>query len=532
MGRKTFFQDAENLRKRLERCAANGYVPRAHFEEDVVRKRHDHTDEVKQLHKQYVKLYEAFLVHCDYEKTGYELKRGCPAPDHVVIKDFIRFYVRSVRGSGRLSDTKLPTVRTTLACAERFFGGFEEATGSTIKKDDRDEVYSACLTEEGEIEDVKKEKFDFTRNDYKDLLASMWTRDCPVFIHGLLKVFMLFALQVFLFTGARIGAFIPDDKHKDQRGLRFKHLELVLFRSPNPNEPWKIGFRINQQWLKKHRSPKYTVFGIGIRDNDRPQFASGIMLLIIAIKHGALWGIDTLDDIAEYDLRHGSRTEIPLRWKTESLEAPVFRNVTAQGPQEVPLTKQRFCYFLRWIFIAAGYSNQATIHDVRRQLGTKIEARHGSAPVSQIYSHRSASTYPEHYLAHCSSIDTVGDVLDEPNETYHIEYWQGYRQFREVGFPTTLPAEKEKSILENAELVGLKSRIQDLLGKGDLAAAESVKREYRRKQVRLRVDELSRHQGEWFRERRDQRILNRGNGDVECAENHTCARALVRICPS
>lgn len=78
------------------------------------------------------------------------------------------------------------------------------------------------LTEEGEIEDVKKEKFDFTRNDYKDLVASMWTRDYPIFIHGLLKVFMLFALQVFLFTGARIGAFIPNDKHKDQRGLRFK----------------------------------------------------------------------------------------------------------------------------------------------------------------------------------------------------------------------------------------------------------------------------------------------------------------------
>jgi hypothetical protein len=84
-------------------------------------------------------------VYCNYEKTGYELKRGCPAPDHVVIKDFIRFYVRSVQGDGRLSDTKLPTVRTTLACAERFFGGFEEATGSTIKKDDRDEVYSACI---------------------------------------------------------------------------------------------------------------------------------------------------------------------------------------------------------------------------------------------------------------------------------------------------------------------------------------------------------------------------------------------------
>lgn len=128
------------------------------------------------------------------------------------------------------------------------------------------------MTAEGEIEDI-------TRNDFTDLVSSMWTRDSPVFLHGLLKVSILFALQVFLFTGARIGAFIPDAKYRSQRGLRYKvrwsspeslvheyspsdhlqHIELVLFRSLNRNEPWKICWRINQQWLKKNRNPNYTV---------------------------------------------------------------------------------------------------------------------------------------------------------------------------------------------------------------------------------------------------------------------------------
>lgn len=71
------------------------------------------------------------------------------------------------------------------------------------------------MTAEGEIEDI-------TRNDFTDLVSSMWTRDSPVFLHGLLKVSILFALQVFLFTGARIGAFIPDAKYRSQRGLRYK----------------------------------------------------------------------------------------------------------------------------------------------------------------------------------------------------------------------------------------------------------------------------------------------------------------------
>lgn len=78
------------------------------------------------------------------------------------------------------------------------------------------------MTAEGEIEDIKKQKLNFTRNDFTDLVSSMWTRDSPVFLHGLLKVFILFALQVFLFTGARIGAFIPDAKYRSQRGLRYK----------------------------------------------------------------------------------------------------------------------------------------------------------------------------------------------------------------------------------------------------------------------------------------------------------------------
>jgi hypothetical protein len=94
---------------------------------------------------------------------------------------------------------------------------------------------------------------------------------------------------------------------------------------------------------------------------------------VISLRRGALYGINTLDDIAEYDLRDGPITEIPLRFRTEVLEAPVFQNVTAEGPQEVPLTKERFCYFLRILFIICGYSNQPTIHDIRRKLGNVIE---------------------------------------------------------------------------------------------------------------------------------------------------------------
>lgn len=82
-----------------------------------------------------------------------------------------------------------------------------------------------------------------------------------------------------------------------------------------------------------------------------------------------------MEDLAEFDLRGGQHTEIPLRWKDNALDRPVFRNVTAQGPQEAVLDKQRFCSFLRQILTMAGYSKLATIHDIRRSLGTKIEGK-------------------------------------------------------------------------------------------------------------------------------------------------------------
>ncbi|BCR90773.1 uncharacterized protein ACHE_60659S [Aspergillus chevalieri] len=104
-------------------------------------------------------------------------------------------------------------------------GSFENATTSKIVQEDRSEIYSwikKALTVNKVIEDVKKQKFNFTRDDFQNTTSSLWTRDSPIFIHGLLKIFILFALQVYLFTGARIGAFVPEHKYRNQRGLRYR----------------------------------------------------------------------------------------------------------------------------------------------------------------------------------------------------------------------------------------------------------------------------------------------------------------------
>jgi hypothetical protein len=57
MGKRSFFRDEDTKRKRHERRAANGYISKAHQEEDAVRKKHDRTDETKKLHQECVADY-------------------------------------------------------------------------------------------------------------------------------------------------------------------------------------------------------------------------------------------------------------------------------------------------------------------------------------------------------------------------------------------------------------------------------------------------------------------------------------------
>jgi hypothetical protein len=62
------------------------------------------------------------------------------------------------------------------------------------------------LIKDWEIEDIRIGKFNYIKDDY---LSTVFL-PCP---HELLKVFF--------FTGARIGAFIPNTKYRNQRGLYF-----------------------------------------------------------------------------------------------------------------------------------------------------------------------------------------------------------------------------------------------------------------------------------------------------------------------
>ncbi|GIC93749.1 uncharacterized protein Aud_010237 [Aspergillus udagawae] len=138
-----------------------------------------------------------------------------------------------------------------------------------------------------------------------------------------------------------------------------------------------------------------------------------------------------------------------------------------------------------------------TSHDIRRSLRKKIESRRGSAPVSQIYGHKSEGTYPTYYYQdHCSSNDTVDDVLDEEEEAYHIHYLRRYGQFREGGLPQQLSVEVEEAILQRKELVNLRHE-------GGKRRVNFYRNEYRKALISIQLSEVHQYQTQWVRNRCD-----------------------------
>jgi hypothetical protein len=79
---------------------------------------------------------------------------------------------------------------------------------------------------------------------------------------------------------------------------------------------------------------------IGIRDTKRPLFASGDLLLGLELGSGALFGIETVEDLAKYDLSYG---EVPLRWKERFMKKTIFE-YDGQWASEYSSHEQRFLW--------------------------------------------------------------------------------------------------------------------------------------------------------------------------------------------
>ncbi|KAH1917221.1 hypothetical protein KXV48_008353, partial [Aspergillus fumigatus] len=259
---------------------------------------------------------------------------------------------------------------------------------------------------------------------------------------------------------SRVSSFTPASTKKkdDGRGLRYKNIELVLFRAENA--PWRIGWRLDQQFVKNNKDPENTVFGTAIWDCDEPIYSGALYLLALALADDALYGFSSPEEVFEQRIPEGE-DELVLRWNKEAEDRCIIRGATAGGVSEDPLTKEKYQKDFRKILANAGYFVTATVHAMRRALGKAVRNKYSSAHVAQILTHQSKSVYGNDYLASCSGVDVFNALRGRLADHTHIEYFQGYGQFHEHGLPRQLPIEEEQKINADPHLVAKATEIQN-----------------------------------------------------------------------
>ncbi|KAJ5763284.1 hypothetical protein N7533_001965, partial [Penicillium manginii] len=136
---------------------------------------------------------------------GYKMGPGCTTLDYILIKEFLRWYTYTL----------------------------------TIIKEDRIEIFNwirrILLETEGTVENIKDPDHSFTKKDF------LWV-DNRRFIPRLLKATIILALRLYLFTGVRIGAFIPPYDKRYMKGLRYEY--SALFRIETVEDLAQYNFSI------------------------------------------------------------------------------------------------------------------------------------------------------------------------------------------------------------------------------------------------------------------------------------------------
>ncbi|KAE8380696.1 hypothetical protein BDV26DRAFT_302608 [Aspergillus bertholletiae] len=440
-----------------------GYNANAYKQKNAERTRGRVSMKTKERYKQRVRKYKEFLIEEKNMPEGYTVEEGHPAPTLKELKEFIRW----------------------LSVPEFVPGLFLE-TGNEISSHDRSDLYHWIeyeLVEEEVLSAIKKPKHNFKLRDFERVIIAFWATDDPFFMSRRYRVQFHFITLQFLCTGARVSSFTPTSVDKVGRGLRYKNIELVLFRAVNA--PWRIGWRLDQQFVKNNKDPENIMFGTVIWDCDEPIYSGALYLLALALADNTLYGFIFSEKVFKQRIPEG-QDEVVLRWNEDAKNRCIVRKVTVAGISEDPLTKEIYTVDFRKIFANAS-------------LGAAVEGKYSSAHVAQILTQKSKTVYGNDYLANCSGVDVFNALIGKPADNTHIDYFQGYA----------------------TEICNTES-IDDI---------KRLKRDYNILKRKIYATIYQQFQSKWVQDQRDWKILTRGRERPDFVEQTAEKQAQYKVMP-
>ena len=178
-----------------------------------------------------------------------------------------------------------------------------------------------------------------------------------------------FIVNVYSWTGARIGAFFTGD-------LNYRDITLGSQRDKDNHEKWRLIYRLDQQRVKSNRDPENSVFSAACKEHKNPVFSCAGFLLSMAVADGALKWLETIADVRSLRIPR-DKDVLEIQWKSQAMYQPIFRKCTQKdGVTNEPMPHQHFVRIFRQCLLTAGYNCSASVHAIRRGLGERVDQKY------------------------------------------------------------------------------------------------------------------------------------------------------------
>jgi Protein of unknown function (DUF3435) len=117
-------------------------------------------------------------------------------------------------------------------------------------------------------------------------------------------------------------------------------------------------------------------FGTAHKEHEKFIYNETGFLLSMALADGALFGVESVDDLQKKEIPPGEN-ELILRYHESFLKKPILRKCTkAGGVMDEPMPKSAFLGIWWSNASNAGYFHAPTIHAIQRGLGKKVDSEY------------------------------------------------------------------------------------------------------------------------------------------------------------
>ncbi|KAI9037101.1 uncharacterized protein KD926_000817 [Aspergillus affinis] len=138
------------------------------------------------------------------------------------------------------------------------------------------------------------------------------------------------------------------------------------------------------------------------------------------------------------------------------------KNTVFGGLSNSAWRRECFCRLFRATVINAGYPEIITIHTLRRGLANRLDKVAADSERSQILTQKDPNVFGRSYIDSTSALSSIDAFLGETMRLDHIEYLRGVGKYRAIGYPRTLPAERQHTITRDQDLLELEKRLKKL----------------------------------------------------------------------